>query len=199
MEPPIKRTRRSLRIGPQLRKVTPMAPRSPAPRAQNSTRKATSVALAALSLALSLPATGAAASWTNSTGADASWTNGFGRRKRRGRTVAGLPRPPRGRTPAARKRRGRTAPLWRDARRGEVRFRSPLLAPAWSLGIMSAVRTSGGRYVASRCTSRTAATWAEERRHVAVCRPIPPSPYVPLRHGVRSRRGGTLHPRARRA
>ena len=143
-----------------------MAPRSPAPRAQNSTRKAASVALAALSLALSLPATGAAASWTNSTGADASWTNGFAPKASwtNGRGVA---RPRRGRTPAPRKRRGRTAPLWRDARRGEVRFRSPLLAPAWSLGIMSAVRTSGGRHVASRCTSRTAATWAEERRHVA--------------------------------
>ena len=51
-----------------------MAPLSPALRAQNSTR--TAVALAALAFALSLPATGAAASWTNSTGADASWTNG---------------------------------------------------------------------------------------------------------------------------
>ena len=53
-----------------------MAPRSPAPRAQNSARKAVFFALAALAVALSLPATGAAASWTNSTGADASWTNG---------------------------------------------------------------------------------------------------------------------------
>ena len=52
-----------------------MASVSPARRARNSARKAATVGLAALALALSLPATGAAASWTNSSDPTASWTN----------------------------------------------------------------------------------------------------------------------------
>ena len=51
-----------------------MALASRTPRAHNPARKA--VTLAALAFALALPATGAAASWTNSAGPDASWTNG---------------------------------------------------------------------------------------------------------------------------